>query len=101
MKRGFGPRIAAAVVTTASAATRCYDGLAQSGATVVKLGEERIAYQEGDPALDPHVLVAANGNIGFAYSNLNARQYALIRYRMAPEFAAIATQVAKDLRLGL
>jgi hypothetical protein len=30
------------------------------------------------------VLVARNGDIGFAYSNLNARQHVLVRYRMAP-----------------
>ena len=33
----------------ALAATYCHDGLAQSGPKVVKLGEERIAFQAGDP----------------------------------------------------
>ena len=57
---------------------------------VLDLGSKKVVFEERFCAKrdavcrDPHVIVARNGDIGFAYSDLNARQHVLVRYRMAP-----------------
>ena len=55
IERGFGSGIAASVVLATLALTCSHDGLAQSGPRLVKLGEEQVAFQDGDPALDPRI----------------------------------------------
>ena len=46
--------------------------------------EERFCTRRDATCRDPRVLVAGNGDVGFAYTHLNSGYHALVRYRMAP-----------------